>query len=48
MRAGEGGVIEVILDAMKTHSKNAGVCEQGCGALRNITMNGKQIEAQME
>ena len=49
MRAGkEGGAIEVILNVMRTHINNAEVCEAGCGALYNITSNGKQIEAQME
>ena len=48
MRAGKGGAIKVILDAMKTHSKNAGVCKAGCWALGNIAANGKQIEAQMK
>ena len=37
MRAGEGGAIETILNVMRTHINNAGVCEAGCGALRNIT-----------
>ena len=48
VRAGEGGAIEVILNAMRTHINNAGVCEAGCGALGNITENGNQIKAQME
>ena len=48
MKAGKGGAIEVVLDAMRTHSKNGMVCEAGCGALCNIAANGKQIEAQME
>ena len=38
--AGRAGAIDVIVSAMKTHSNNAGVCEQGCGALGNIIMNG--------
>ena len=38
--AGRAGAIDVIISAMKTHSDNAGVCEVGCGTLRNITFNG--------
>ena len=37
--AGRAGAIEAIVSAMKTHINNAGVCKQGCGALRNITVN---------
>ena len=48
MKAGKEGAIEVILDAMRTHINNAGVCEIGYRVLGNITLNGKQIEAQME
>ena len=40
VKAGEAGAIDVIVSAMKTHSNNAGVCEQGCRALGNITANG--------
>ena len=38
--AGGAGAIDVIVSAMKTHINNAGVCEQGCCALWNITVNG--------
>ena len=49
VKAGKGGAIEVILNVMRTHSKNGRVCEEGCLALYNITLNnGKQIEAQMK
>ena len=48
VRAGEGGAIEVILDVMRTHISNSMVCGAGCKALGNITVNGKQIETQME
>ena len=41
-KAGECGVVETIVSAMKTHMNNADVCEYGCGALWNITVNGKQ------
>ena len=40
VKAGRAGAIDVIVSAMKTHSNNADVCEAGCGALRNITVNG--------
>ena len=42
VKAGGCGAIEVIVSAMKTHMNNAGVCEKGCRALCNITVNGKQ------
>lgn len=41
VKAGQFGAIEVILDAIKIHVSNADVCEKGCGALWNITVNGK-------
>lgn len=41
MKAGQCGAIDVILNAMKIHINDAGVCEQGCGALGNITLSGK-------
>ena len=40
VNAGRAGAIDVIVSAMRTHSNNAGVCEAGCGALKNITANG--------
>ena len=40
VKAGRAGAIDVIVSTMKTHSNNAGVCENGCGALKNITANG--------
>ena len=40
VKAGRAGAIDVITSAMKTHSNNAGVCEAGCWALKNITVNG--------
>ena len=46
MKAGECGAIEAILDAMKAHPNNADVCEQGCRALVNITVDGKQRQPQ--
>lgn len=41
-KAGEAGAIEAILDAMEIHINNAKVCEYGCEALWNITLNGKK------
>ena len=40
VKAGRAGAIDVIVSAMKTHINNAGVCEAGCRALSNITVNG--------
>ena len=37
--AGKCGAIEAVVSAMKTHSDNADVCENGCYALNNITAN---------
>ena len=44
--AGKCGAIEAIADAMKTHSDNANVCQNGCNALTNITANGKCCRTQ--
>ena len=41
MRAGEGGAIGTILNAIRTHINISSVCEAGCRALWNITVNGK-------
>ena len=38
------GGIEAVVKAINTHINNAGVCEQGCGALMNMTANGKNTE----
>lgn len=40
-KAGEFGAIETILNTMRVHINDAGICVNGCGALMNITMNGK-------
>ena len=39
MKAGTAGGIETVVKAINTHIDNAGVCENGCGALRNMTVN---------
>ena len=41
MKAGAAGGIEAVVKAIKTHINNPGVCEQGCDALCNMTLNGK-------
>ena len=33
------GSIETVVDAMCTHISNPDVCENGCGALWNMTVN---------
>ena len=43
VKAGGAGAIDVIVNAMKTHTNNADVCEHGCGALNNIAANGTYI-----
>ena len=43
MRAGAAGGIETVVKAINTHIDNADVCEQGCGALWNMTINGKEV-----
>ena len=45
MKAGGGG-IEAVVKAINTHIGNADVCEQGCGALNNMTANGKKKKIQ--
>ena len=41
---GEAGGIETVVKAINTHIDNADVCEQGCGALWSMTINGKNTE----
>ena len=42
-KAGECGAIEAIVNGMKVHANNVGICRAGCGALNNATFdNGKQ------
>lgn len=41
VKAGQLGAIEVILNVMKMHIDNVGVCEKGCVGLWNIMSNGK-------
>ena len=44
MKAGAAGGIEAAVKAINTHIDNAGVCEQGCGALWCMTANGKNTD----
>lgn len=41
IRAGQSGAVELLVSAMKTHINSAGVCENCCNTLYNITVNGK-------
>ena len=41
MKAGAAGGIEAVVKAINTHIDNVDVCKLGCGALRNMTVNGK-------
>ena len=43
MKAGVAGGIETAVKAINTHVYNAGVCYRGCGALWNMTVNGKAL-----
>ena len=43
VKAGTAGGIEAVVKAMNTHINNPGVCYQGCGALWNMTVNGKTL-----
>ena len=40
-KAGIAGSIEAVVKAINTHIDSADVCEYGCGALRNMAVNGK-------
>ena len=42
-KAGISGGIEVVVKAVNTHIRNAEVCLHGCGALWNMTANGKAL-----
>ena len=41
VKAGAAGGIEAVVKAINKHINNADVCEQGCGALFYMTVNGK-------
>ena len=42
MKAGAAGGIEAVVKVINTHIDNADLCEKGCGALNNMTANGKK------
>ena len=44
VKVGAAGGIEAVVKAINTHINNAGVCENGCGALLNMTINGKNTD----
>ena len=44
MKAGEAGGIETVVKAINTHIDDADVCEQGCGALDYMALNGKSTD----
>ena len=45
MKAGAAGGIEAVVKAINAHINNAGMCEYGCGALRNMTeSNGENTD----
>ena len=39
VKTGTAGGIEVVVKAINTHINNVDVCEWGCGALMNMTLN---------
>ena len=39
IKAGTAGGVEAVVKAINTHIDNTIVCENGCGALRNMTFN---------
>ena len=42
VNAGARGGIEAVVKAINTHINNAGVCENGCGTLWNITRDSRK------
>ena len=44
VKAGAAGGVEAVVKVINTHIDNAEVCENGCGALWNITVNGKNTK----
>ena len=43
MKVRTAGGIEAVVKAIDIHMNNLDVCKQGCGALWNMTVNGKGI-----
>ena len=46
VKAGAAGGIEAMIKVINTHINNADVCENGCGALYNITANNGKNDKQ--
>ena len=44
VKAGAAEGIDAAVKAINTHINNADVCEKGCSALCNMTVNGKNTE----
>ena len=44
MKAGAAGGVEAVVKAIRVHVSNPGVCKNGCGALLNMAVNGKNTE----
>ena len=44
VKAGTAGGIEAVAKAINTHINNSGVCEQGCGALYNMTAESASLQ----
>ena len=41
MKAGAAGGIETVINAINAHTDNTSVCENGCWALSNMAVNGR-------
>ena len=44
VKAGAAGGIKAVVKAINTHINNADVCEKGCCALSNMTVNCKKTQ----
>ena len=44
MKAGAAGGIEAVVKVINAHIYNASICEQGCRALANMIINGKNTD----
>ena len=41
VKAGAAGGIETVINAINAHTDNTSVCENGCWALSNMAVNGR-------
>ena len=48
MKAGAAGGVETVLKAINTHIDDTDVCENGCGALRSMALNGKNTDSKTQ